>query len=130
MEAIVFILNVFHHHNEYNQGVGLETCSIKAQGVLGLSIFVSVFPYPAVPEVGTGKPTLVGGFFPFIPGGITISSDTILCLLQCCSLLICYECQGFYGGPILEVLIVVSKISFVHLPVYGHWYLPFKSTQR
>jgi hypothetical protein len=77
---------------------------------------------------------LVDRFFPFIPGGVTISSDTILCLLQCCSLLICYECRGFYGGPILEVLIVVSKISFVHLPVFGRWYLPLSphsvSTQK
>jgi hypothetical protein len=28
----------YHHHNERNQGLGLKTCSFKAQGVLGLSI--------------------------------------------------------------------------------------------
>jgi hypothetical protein len=39
-----------HHHddNERNQGLGLKTCSFKAKGVLGLSIFITVFPYPAV----------------------------------------------------------------------------------
>jgi hypothetical protein len=35
-----------HHHHEHNQGLGLKTCSFKAQGVLGLAIFVLVFPYP------------------------------------------------------------------------------------
>jgi hypothetical protein len=29
-----------HHHNEHNQGLGLKTCSFKAQGALGVSIFV------------------------------------------------------------------------------------------
>jgi hypothetical protein len=72
-----------HHHNEHNKCLGLKTCSFKAQGVLGLSIFVTVFPYPAVPEVGTGKPASVGGFYPFVPGGLTISFDTILYLLLC-----------------------------------------------
>jgi hypothetical protein len=71
----------YHHHNEHNQGLGLKTCSFKAQGVLGLSIFILVFPYPAIPEVGTGKTALVGGFYPFIPGGLTIYFDTILNLL-------------------------------------------------
>jgi hypothetical protein len=33
-----------HHHHEHN----LKTCSIKAQGVFHLSIFILVFPYPAV----------------------------------------------------------------------------------
>jgi hypothetical protein len=61
-----------HHHHQHNQGLGPKTCSFKAQGVLGLSIFVSVFPYPAVPEVGTGKPASVGGFYPFVPDGLTI----------------------------------------------------------
>jgi hypothetical protein len=90
-----------YHHNEHIQGLGLKTCSIKAQGVLGFSIFVSVFPYPAISEVCTGKPASVGGFYPFVPGGLTISFDTILYLILCCSLLICYGCQGFSGGPIL-----------------------------
>jgi hypothetical protein len=40
-----------HHHHQHNQGLGLKTRSFKAQGVLGLSIFVSVFPYPAVPRL-------------------------------------------------------------------------------
>jgi hypothetical protein len=62
------------HHNEHNQGLGLKTCSFKAQGVLGLSIFVLVFPYPTIPETGTGKPASVGGFYPFLPGGLTISN--------------------------------------------------------
>jgi hypothetical protein len=62
-----------HHHNESNQGLGLKTCSFKAQCVLGLSIFVLVFPYPVIPEVGTAKPALVGGFYPLVPGGLTIS---------------------------------------------------------
>jgi hypothetical protein len=39
-----------------------------------------VFPYPAVPAVGNEKPTSVGGFCPFIPGGQTISFDTALYL--------------------------------------------------
>jgi hypothetical protein len=80
----------YHHYNEHNRGLSLKNCSFKAKGVLGLSIFISVFPYAAVPEVGTRKPALVGGFFLFVPGGLTISFDTILYLLLCCSLLICY----------------------------------------
>jgi hypothetical protein len=67
-----------HHHNEHKKGLGLKACSFKAQGVVGLSIFVLVFPYPAIPEVGTRKPALVGGFYPFIPSGLTISFGTIL----------------------------------------------------
>jgi hypothetical protein len=39
--------HIIHHHNGHNQGLGLKTCSFKAQSVLGVSIFVSVFPYPA-----------------------------------------------------------------------------------
>jgi hypothetical protein len=89
------------HHHEHNQGLGLKACSFKAEGILGLSIFISVFPYPAVHEVGTGKPASVGGFYPFVPGGLPISFDTVLCLLPCCSLLICYGIQGFSGSPIL-----------------------------
>jgi hypothetical protein len=72
-----------HYHNEHNQGLCL-----KVQGVLGLSIFVLVFPYPAVHEVGTGKPASVGGYYPFVPGGLTIYFDKILCLLLCCPRLI------------------------------------------
>jgi hypothetical protein len=34
---------------------------------------LSVFPYPAIPEVGTGRPASVGGFYPFVPGGLPIS---------------------------------------------------------
>jgi hypothetical protein len=83
-----------HHYHEHNQGLGLKTCSFKAQGVLGLSIFVFVFPYPTVPEVGTGKAASVGSFCPLVPGGLTISFNTGLCLLLCCPLLICYGCQG------------------------------------
>jgi hypothetical protein len=90
-----------NHHHHHNQGLGIRTCSSKAQGVFGLSIFVSVFPYPTIPEVGTGKPASVGGFCPFVPGGLTTSSDIILCLVLCCPLSICYGCQGFSGGPIL-----------------------------
>jgi hypothetical protein len=45
-----------HHHSEHGQGLGLKTCSFEAQGVPGPSILLSVFPYPAIPEVGTGKP--------------------------------------------------------------------------
>jgi hypothetical protein len=67
-----------HHHHEHNQGLGLETCSFKAQIVRGLSSFVLVFPYPAVPEVGTGKPASVGGLCPFVPGGLSVSFDTVL----------------------------------------------------
>jgi hypothetical protein len=54
------------------------TFSFKAQGVLGLSVFVLVFPYPAVPEVGTGKTASVGGFYPSVPFGLIISFDTII----------------------------------------------------
>jgi hypothetical protein len=88
-----------HHYNEHNQGLGLKTCSFKAQGVLGLSTFILVFPYPAIPKVGTEKPALVGSSYPFVPGNLTISFDKVLCLLLCCPLLICYRCQGFSGGP-------------------------------
>jgi hypothetical protein len=28
------------HHNEHNQGLGLKTCSFKAQGVLIVYVFV------------------------------------------------------------------------------------------
>jgi hypothetical protein len=52
---------VHHHDSEHGQGLGLKTCSFEAQGVPGPSILLSVFPYPAIPEVGTGKPASVGG---------------------------------------------------------------------
>jgi hypothetical protein len=64
-----------HHHSEHGQGLGLRTCSFEAQGVPGPSILLSVFP--AVPEVGTGRPASVGGFYPFVPGGLPISFDTL-----------------------------------------------------
>jgi hypothetical protein len=66
-----------HHHSEHGQGLGLSTCSFEAQGVPGPSILLSVFPYPAIPEVGTGRPASVGGFYPFVPGGQPISFDTV-----------------------------------------------------
>jgi hypothetical protein len=98
-----------HHHRhrrrrqqQHNQGLGLKTCSFKAQCVPGLSIFVSVFPHPILPEVGTGKPALVGSFYPFIPGALTTSFDTILSPLLCCLLLIHYVHQGFSGGPVCK----------------------------
>jgi hypothetical protein len=69
---------ILHHHDEHNAGLDLSTCSFKAQVVLGLSIFVPVFPYPVFPEVGTGKPASVGGFCPFVPDGITISCDIVV----------------------------------------------------
>jgi hypothetical protein len=72
----VFLL-IHHHHSEHGQGLGLKTCSFEAQGVPGPSIFLSVFPYPAIPEVGTGRPASVGGFYPFVPGGQAISFDTV-----------------------------------------------------
>jgi hypothetical protein len=68
-----------HHHND--QGLGLKTCSFKAQGGLGL-------PIPAVPEVG--KPASVGGFCPFVPGDLTISFDTLLCYVM---LMLCFTCR-------------------------------------
>jgi hypothetical protein len=80
ISACLYFINTIlnnHHHKEHNQGVGLKTCSFKAQGVLGLSIFVSVFPYLAVPEVDTGRPASVGGFCPFVPGSLTVSFDAI-----------------------------------------------------
>jgi hypothetical protein len=89
----IYLNKCCHHRNEHNQSLGLKTCSFKAQGVPGLSIVVLVFPYPAVPKVGTGKPASVGGFCPFVPGGLTIYVDTILYLLLCCSRLISYGCQ-------------------------------------
>jgi hypothetical protein len=64
-----------HHHSEHGQGLGLKTCSFEAQGVPGPSILLSVVPYPAIPEVGTGRPASVGGFYPFVPGGLPISFD-------------------------------------------------------
>jgi hypothetical protein len=57
--------SVHHHHRrqqQHNQGLGLKTCSFKAQCVPGLSIFVSVFPHPIEPEVGTGKPASIHSF--------------------------------------------------------------------
>jgi hypothetical protein len=66
-----------HHHSEHGQGLGLKTCSFEAQGVPGPSILLSVFSYPAIPEVGTGRPASVGGFYPFVPGGLPISFDTV-----------------------------------------------------
>jgi hypothetical protein len=66
-----------HHHSEHGQGLRLKTCSFEAQGVPGPSILLLVFPYPAIPEVGTGKPAPVGGFYPFVPGGLPISFDTV-----------------------------------------------------
>jgi hypothetical protein len=71
---------IIHHNNEHNQGLRVKTCSFKAQGVLGLSIFVLVFPYPAVPEDGTGKPASVGGFCPFVPCGIILQMIKINCV--------------------------------------------------
>jgi hypothetical protein len=90
-----------HHHSEHDQGLGLKTCSFEAQGVPGPSILLSVFPYPAIPEVGTGKPASVGGFYLFVPVGLPISFDTVLCPPLCCPLSNCYGSQGFFGGPIL-----------------------------
>jgi hypothetical protein len=95
------ILNFNNNNNDHNENLGLKTCSFTAQCVLGLSIFVLVFPHPVVPEVGTGKPTSTGGFCIFVPGGLNISFDTVLCILLCCSLLICYAYQRFCEGPIL-----------------------------
>jgi hypothetical protein len=46
-----------HHHSEHGQVLGLKTCSFEAQGIPGPSILLSVFPYPAIPEVGTGTVT-------------------------------------------------------------------------
>jgi hypothetical protein len=91
-----------HHHNKHNQGLGLKTCSFKAEGVLGLSIFLLVFPYPRVPEVRTGKPSSVRGFCPFLPGRLTISFDTVLYLLICCPFSISYVWRGFSGSPICK----------------------------
>jgi hypothetical protein len=68
-----------HHHSEHGQGLGLKTCSFEAQCVPGPSILLSVFPYPAIPEVGIGgigRPASVGGFYPFVPDGLPISFDT------------------------------------------------------
>jgi hypothetical protein len=90
-----------HHHSEHGQGSGLKTCSFEAQGVPGPSILLSVFPSPAIPEVGTGKPASVGGFYPFVPGGLPISFGTVLCPPLCYPLSSCYGSQGFSGGPIL-----------------------------
>jgi hypothetical protein len=73
-------------HSEHGQGLGLKTRSFEAQGIPGPSILLAVFPYPTIPEVGTGKPASVGGFYAFVPGGLPIS---------------CYGSQGFSGGPIL-----------------------------
>jgi hypothetical protein len=66
-----------HHHSEHGQGLGLKTCSFEAEVVPGPSILLSVFPYPAIPEVGTGRPASVGGFCPFVPDGLPISFDTV-----------------------------------------------------
>jgi hypothetical protein len=90
-----------HHHSEHDQGLGLKTCSFEAQGVPGPSILLSVFSYPAIPKVGTGRPASVGGFYPFVPGGLPISFDTVLCPSLCCPFSNCYGSQGFSGGPIL-----------------------------
>jgi hypothetical protein len=76
-EVKIIIMNI-------SRFLGLMTCSFKAQGVLDLSIFVLVFPYPAVPEVGTGKPSSGGEFCPFVSGDLIIYFDTILCFLLCC----------------------------------------------
>jgi hypothetical protein len=66
-----------HHHSEHGQGLGLKTCSFEAQVVPGRSILLSVFPYTAIPEGGTGRPASVGGFYPFVPGGLPICFDTV-----------------------------------------------------
>jgi hypothetical protein len=63
-----------YHHSEHGQGLGLKTCSFEAQGVPGPSILLSVLPYPAIPEVGTGRPASVGGFYPFVSGGLYVSN--------------------------------------------------------
>jgi hypothetical protein len=52
-----------------------------------------VFPYPAVPEVGTGKPASVGGFYPFVVGGLTISFDTVLYHISSTMLFTCNPLQ-------------------------------------
>jgi hypothetical protein len=72
-----FKVHHHHHHSEHGHGLGLKTCSFEAQGVPGPSILLSVFPYPAIPEVGTGRPASVGDFYPFVPGGLPISFDTV-----------------------------------------------------
>jgi hypothetical protein len=74
---IIQVNHHHHHHSEHDQGLGLKTCSFEAQGVPGPSVLLSVFPYPAIPEVGTGRPASVGGFYPYVPGGLPISFDTV-----------------------------------------------------
>jgi hypothetical protein len=122
-------MSICHHHSDHGQGLGLRTCSFEAQGVPGPSILLSVFHYPAILEVGTGRLASVGGFYPFVPGGLPISFDTVLCPPLCCPLSNCYGSQGFSGGPILWVLIVVSEnkerewlsITFFHHHDHHHW---------
>jgi hypothetical protein len=87
------------------QGLGLKAFSFKAQVVLGLSIFVLVFPYPVVPEVGIGKQPSVGDFCPVVPGGVTISFDTGLYLLPCCPLVIYILGMKWLGIIFKRVLI-------------------------
>jgi hypothetical protein len=53
-----------HHHHESYQGLRINASSFKAQGVLYLSTFVYIFPYNAVPDVGTqyntkSRPTII-----------------------------------------------------------------------
>jgi hypothetical protein len=72
-----------HHHSEHGQGLGLKTCSFEAQGVPCPSNLLSVFPYPAIPEVGTGRPALVGGFY--------------LCVQISFNFLICRAMRYFLG---------------------------------
>jgi hypothetical protein len=76
-EIIFITMYAHHHHSEHGQGLDLKTCSFEAQGVPGPSILLWVFPYPAIPEVGTGRPASVGGFYPFVPSGLPIYFDTV-----------------------------------------------------
>jgi hypothetical protein len=59
------------------------TCSLKAQGVLDLSIFSWVFQHPVITGVDIENLVWLIDFCPFFPGCLTSSFDIILLLLGC-----------------------------------------------
>jgi hypothetical protein len=77
MMKYVHICVTHHHHHHSEHGQGQQGEHGEAQSVPGPSILLSVFPYPAIPEVGTRRPASVGDFYPFVTVGLPISFDTV-----------------------------------------------------
>jgi hypothetical protein len=61
---------------ERMSGLGPETCSFKAQGILGISIFLLVVRCPFLPWAGNGEPVLVDRLCRFVLGDLNSTVET------------------------------------------------------